>query len=197
MARLYTTSLNNIFGNAESCFSRRPQDQTILMASYATACILLIVTVGPASPEFYGQRGSSYPKSMTTKLTAGEILEGTVASVECCYGAELYDTITLAIDLPICQSYLQQGGYGYFGRHHCLRPCRWKRCRYLICQYFLLNVLDGASIGHAALMARQQFVECTAQMDALDLKTLAQFYLLGDPVSTRLQNLLRPKSLQM
>jgi hypothetical protein len=31
------------------------------------------------------------------------------------------------------------------------------------------------------LMARQQFVHRTAQMDAIDLKTLAQFYLLGDP----------------
>jgi hypothetical protein len=42
-------------------------------------------------------------------------------------------------------------------------------------------VLGGASLGLAALMARQQFVDRTSQMDAVDLKTLAQFYLLGDP----------------
>jgi len=30
-------------------------------------------------------------------------------------------------------------------------------------------------------MARQQYVEGVGQMDAVDLKTLAQFYLLGDP----------------
>ena len=111
---------------------------------------------GTASPEFYGQRGSSYPKSMTTKLTAGEILEGTVAAVECCYGVELYDAITLAIDLPICQSYLQQGGYGYFGRQ--LSPMVLQKEMVLLIHLsvFFLNVSDGASIGHAALMARQQ-----------------------------------------
>lgn len=42
-------------------------------------------------------------------------------------------------------------------------------------------MLGGASLGLAALMARQQFVDRTSQMDAVDLKTLAQFYLLGDP----------------
>ena len=51
----------------------------------------------------------------------------------------------------------------------------------LICQYFLQSVLKGASIGHATLMARQQYVANVAEMDATDLKTLAQFYLLGDP----------------
>jgi hypothetical protein len=42
-------------------------------------------------------------------------------------------------------------------------------------------VLDGASIGRAALVAQQQFVQRSAQMDPIDLKTLAQFCLLGDP----------------
>lgn len=41
--------------------------------------------------------------------------------------------------------------------------------------------IEGASLGRAALAARQQFVQGTAQMDPIDLKTLAQFCLLGDP----------------
>src|SRR4030095_5850740 len=35
--------------------------------------------------------------------------------------------------------------------------------------------------GRAALVARQQFVQRSAQMDPTDLKTLAQFCLYGDP----------------
>ena len=51
----------------------------------------------------------------------------------------------------------------------------------LITQYFLLAMLDGASLGRAALIARQRFVQQTAELDPADLKTLAQFNLLGDP----------------
>jgi hypothetical protein len=137
---------------------------------------------GPASPEFQGQQGKSYPTSLTSQTTAGEIVDGAVASVECCYGGELYDSITLGIDQPICQSYLRQGAYGYLGSTTiAYGPEDDNGAADLICQYFLLNILDGASIGRAALLARQQFVERTAQMDPIDLKTLAQFNLLGDP----------------
>ena len=42
-------------------------------------------------------------------------------------------------------------------------------------------MLGGASIGRAALLARQRFVQQTAELDPVDLKTLGQFNLLGDP----------------
>jgi hypothetical protein len=42
-------------------------------------------------------------------------------------------------------------------------------------------VLGGASLGRAALLARQRFVQQTAELDPVDLKTLGQFNLLGDP----------------
>jgi hypothetical protein len=175
-------SLNNIFGNADTLLlaplsgPAYPEGQLRVRAHFINC------HGGPASPEFQGQQGRSYPTSLTTKTTVGEIVEGTVAAVECCYGAELYDATTLAIDLPICQSYLQQGTYGYLGSTTiAYGPADDNGAADLICQYFLLNVLDGASIGRAALLARQQFVERTAQMDPFDLKTLAQFCLLGDP----------------
>jgi hypothetical protein len=44
-----------------------------------------------------------------------------------------------------------------------------------------LAILEGASLGRAALLARQQFVQQTAELDPADLKTLGQFSLLGDP----------------
>jgi hypothetical protein len=175
-------SVNNIFGNGNQLLLSPPAGPNYPNGRLRNRMHFINCHGNTASPEFYGQRNNSYPISLTTKSTSGEIVDGTVAAVECCYGAELYDTITLAIDLPICQSYLQQGGYGYFGSTTiAYGPSDGNGAADLICQYFLQNVMNGASVGHATLMARQQFVENTAQMDAMDLKTLAQFYLLGDP----------------
>jgi hypothetical protein len=42
-------------------------------------------------------------------------------------------------------------------------------------------VLDGASLGSALLTARQRYAEDANELDPVDLKTLAQFTLLGDP----------------
>jgi len=175
-------SLNNIFGNANTLLLAPPSGPDYPGGQLRVRMHFINCHGGPASPEFQGQQGSSYPTSLTTQATVGEIVEGTVAAVECCYGAELYDSITLAIDQPICQSYLRQGAYGFLGSTTiAYGPAVGNGEADLICQYFLLNVLDGASIGRAALLARQQFVDRAAQMDAVNLKTLAQFCLLGDP----------------
>jgi hypothetical protein len=175
-------SLNNIFGNATSLLLAPPSGPKYPGGQLRNRVHFINCHGGPASPEFQGQQGNSYPTSLTTQATAGEIVDGAIAAVECCYGGELYDSITLGIDQPICQSYLRQGAYGYLGSTTiAYGPADENGAADLICQYFLLNVLDGASIGRAALLARQQFVERTAQMDPIDLKTLAQFCLLGDP----------------
>jgi hypothetical protein len=175
-------SINNLFGNADKLLLAPPSGSKYPNGELHNRMHFINCHGAPVTPEFYGQRGNRYPKSLTTQSTIGEILEGTVAAVECCYGAELYDALRLVVDPPICQSYLQQRGYGYLGSSTiAYGPAEGNGAADYICQYFLQNVLDGASIGHAALMARQQFVGRTAQMDAVDLKTLAQFYLLGDP----------------
>lgn len=175
-------SLNNIFGQATDLLLSPSAGPQYSNGELRNRMHFINCHGGQASPEFQGQRGDSYPTSLTTKTTEGEIQDGTVAAVECCYGAELYDATTLGIDLPICQSYLRQGAYGYFGSTTiAYGPADSNGAADLICQYFLLNVLEGASLGRAALAARQQFVQGTAQMDPIDLKTLAQFCLLGDP----------------
>jgi hypothetical protein len=175
-------SIGNVFGNANKLLLAPPSGPDYPGGELGNRMHFINCHGGSASPEFYGQHENSYPISLTTKSTIGEIVEGTVAAVECCYGAELYDSITLGMDQPICQSYLQQGAYGYFGSTTiAYGPETGNGAADLICQYYLQNVLDGASLGHAALMARQQFVGRNAQMDVVDLKTLAQFYLLGDP----------------
>jgi hypothetical protein len=137
---------------------------------------------GESAPEFYGQKGARYPLSLSTKTVARGIRKGTVASVECCYGAQLYDSISLEQDVPICQSYLRQGAYAWLGATTiAYGPAEDNGAADLICQYFLASLLEGASVGRAALEARQRFVEVCAQMDPMDLKTLAQFCVYGDP----------------
>lgn len=175
-------SLDNIFGHNAALRLAPPSGPAYPAGELAARMHFINCHGGEASPEFYGQQGQNYPVTLTTKTTAAAIQDGTVTSVECCYGAELYDSVTLGIDVPICQSYLQQGAYGYFGSTTiAYGPAEGNGAADLICQYFLLNVLNGASTGRAALMARQQFVQGSAQMDPVDLKTLAQFCLYGDP----------------
>jgi hypothetical protein len=135
-----------------------------------------------SDPNFYGEKGNSQPISLTSGSIAKKIKAGTVASVECCYGAELYDSITLSLPWPICQRYLAQGAYGYFGSSTiAYGPAVGNGAADLITQYFLLAIFEGASLGRAALLARQRFVQQTAELDPIDLKTLGQFNLLGDP----------------
>ena len=84
--------------------------------------------------------------------------------------------------MPICQSYLAQSAYGYFGSTTiAYGPAEGNGAADLITQYFLLEVQAGHSLGLAALKAQQRYVEQVDELDPIDLKTLAQFYLLGDP----------------
>jgi len=186
-------SLNNIFGNNTKLRISPTTGPRHPAAQLGTLMHFINCHGGQASPEFQGQKAKSFPLSLTTNALAGKIKEGTVAAVECCYGAELYEALTLGIDLPICQSYLEQGAYGYLGSTTiAYGPADSNGSADLICQNFLLNVLGGASLGRAALMARQQYVADVGQMDPIDLKTLAQFYLLGDP---SIHPVLKPESI--
>jgi hypothetical protein len=84
--------------------------------------------------------------------------------------------------MGICSTYLENKAYGFFGSTTiAYGPPDGNGAADLICQFFVLQVLGGASLGRAALEARQQFIAAEPQLDPPDLKTLAQFILLGDP----------------
>ena len=135
-----------------------------------------------ADPQFYGQKGSAYPVSHQAARLAGKITEGTVAAVECCYGAELYDPLLAGGQAGICSTYLAEKACGYFGSSTiAYGPAVGNGSADLICQYFLRRAIAGSSLGRAALEARLEFAGGAAELDPVDLKTLAQFSLLGDP----------------
>jgi hypothetical protein len=136
----------------------------------------------PSDPNFYGQRGESYPVAHSAKRLRKKIMDGTVVAVECCYGAELYDPADTQMQPGICSTYLGDGAYGYFGSSTiAYGPSEGNGQADLICRFFLDEVLNGASLGEAALQARHRFAGAYTHLDPMDLKTTVQFFLLGDP----------------
>jgi len=136
-------------------------------------------------PEFYGQRGTNYPVSMTSAQVARQGIAGTVVAAECCYGAQLYDPSLTRIADPICIAYLAAGAFGFLGSTNiAYGPETWNGQADLLTQFFFENVVAGASLGRSLLQARQRFVSTQSMTDPTNLKTLAQFVLLGDPSTT-------------
>jgi Peptidase family C25 len=138
---------------------------------------------GPRDWRFYGERYGAQPTAHdSTHLDARRaIAEGSVVAAECCFGAELYDP-TDEEPRGICSAYLDLGAYAFMGSSTiAYGPASGNGYADLICQYFVERVLRGASAGRALLEARQRYLQAAAELDEVDLKTLAQFLLLGDP----------------
>lgn len=175
-------SLFNTFGNSATLCLSPPNGHSHPAARLAPLAHFINCHGASADSFFYGEdKAKKQPKCFSSQAITGKIREGTLAAVECCYGAQLYDSVTLSLPLPICQNYLSQGAYGYFGSSTiAYGPAAGNGQADLVTQYFLLTVMEGASIGRAALVARQRFVQQATELDPIDLKTLAQFNLLGD-----------------
>jgi hypothetical protein len=142
----------------------------------------------PSTAQYYGQPASGaavYPVALDAAYVAGKIQQGTVMAAEACYGAELYDPSVTGIHQSIANQYLEDAAYAFFGSTTvAYGPSSTNDWADLICQYFFQSLLMGASIGRSALQARQQYLLHKSILTATDLKTLAQFILLGDPSVT-------------
>ncbi|TAD85063.1 MAG: hypothetical protein EAY75_11970 [Bacteroidetes bacterium] len=153
-------------------------------------------------PCYYGQRRNNYPEALRSKNLVGMVSPGTVVAAECCYGAQLYDHMQLEpAEKSIVHTYLEQGAVAFVGSTTiAYGPADSNALADLITQYFIKNILKGASAGRAFLEARQQFLtDSGPQLDPYELKTLAQFYLLGDPavVPAQSEDSRTPKSMMM
>jgi hypothetical protein len=136
----------------------------------------------PHSPDFYGQRDDAYPTALMTEGVRKTVKRNTIIAAECCYGASLYRLDDERSKRPpIANSYFERGAIAFFGSTNTAYgdATRLSAADYLT-QYFLLNVLAGASLGRAVLQARQLFVN-DKDFDNYCKKTIAQFILLGDP----------------
>jgi hypothetical protein len=135
-----------------------------------------------SDPQFYGQHGSNYPVAHQSKLVAGNVRAGTVAAAECCYGAQLWAPQGLDGQEPMPIAYLRSGAFAFLGSSTiAYGPADTNGDADLLCQYFIDSLLGGASLGRAALEARQRFVRGVTVLTPVNTKTLAQFSLMGDP----------------
>jgi len=139
---------------------------------------------------FYGEGGGRFPEVVTSAAIAGRITEGTVVGAMCCYGATVFDpdaptALTPGVP-PVPAVYLKQGAHGFLGS----TTLAWvgdidMLCADWVVTSFLQRATTGASLGRAALEAKQDLLRWLQQQgaapDGADEKTLLQFMLLGDP----------------
>ncbi|WP_343630108.1 hypothetical protein [Roseateles sp.] len=179
-------SLTNTFGSAEQLRLSPPSGPKWKKADLAPRMHFINCHGADHDPTYYGQRGRSYPEAMTSTTVKGLVTPGTVVAAECCYGAQVFaptpDAKGNPGPWPISLRYLGDGAIAFVGSTTvAYGPSAGNGSADLVCQYFLQRVLAGASTGRALLEARQKFAGERTHLDPVDLKTLAQFYLLGDP----------------
>lgn len=188
-------SIDNIFGNTSSLLNSPPAKGGYPKSQLRSLSHFYNCHGGLLDPNYYGQKGSSFPVALTPKDLKRKVTYGTVVAAECCYGAQLMDPI--ADGDSIASSYLKNNALSFLGSSTiAYGPSTGQGLADLICQYFIINVHEGASTGRALLEARQKFLNVSGpHLDPYELKTLAQFYILGDP-SLSLIEFAEPKASQ-
>lgn len=141
---------------------------------------------GIEMPYFFGGKNATYDAFYSENLK-DHINPWTVAVAECCYGAMLYnpgEATDRDHDIwPIPNRYLYEGAIAYVGSTTtAYGPVSGQDDADLLTQFFIRSMRRGASCGRAFLEARHRFIEAVSpRIDPVQLKTLAQFILLGDP----------------
>ena len=178
--RSTTRSLRALFG--ASAATRTSPDEGPLWKKLELAPLSHFINChgGTIDPQFYGQKGDDYPVAHQAVQLPGKVATGTVVAAECCYGAELYDPD--GIPEGICVTYLREGAIGFVGSTNtAYGPSTTNGEADLICRFFLDSAIEGSTLGRALLEARLRFVQEESPLSPAELKTLAQFVLLGDP----------------
>ncbi|MGI8759494.1 MAG: hypothetical protein ACR2K0_09340 [Acidimicrobiales bacterium] len=145
---------------------------------------------GDTDPRWYGERRGvdTLTVALEPAAIAGKLSPGTVVAAECCYGAQHYRPDLAGGQMSLAATYLHEGAAGFLGASSLsYGPVDDMGSADLITRYFLSVVLDGASLGRALLQARQRFALEHGELDPIDLKTLVEFDLLGDPSITPVQ----------
>lgn len=177
-------SLSSMFGNNTGL-----KDCPPAVAPYAASDLKKLTHFynchgSPVDSKFYGQKGNNFPTAQFAPNLNGKISKGTIVAAECCYGAEVFDPASEDTNnLSIANTYLKNKAVAFLGSSTvAYGPSSGNALADLITQYFIKNVMNGSSTGSALLEARQKFLSVNGPtLDPYELKTLAQFYLLGDP----------------
>ena len=183
-ARSTELSLKNMFGNNSDQLNSPPAKGKYSRKTLKPLTHFYNCHGAFDDPNFYGQQGNKYPTALSSKDLLRKITPYTVAAAECCYGAQMADPVSTGNNvLSISNQYLVQKAIAFMGSSTiAYGPSDSQGLADLITQYFVKKVLEGASTGRAMLEAQQEFlIKSGPDLDPYELKTLAQFFLLGDP----------------
>jgi len=177
-------SLSNMFGNNSNLKISPTQNSPHSTTDLKPLVHFYNCHGSPTDSKFYGQKGNNYPTAQHSLVLNGRVSTGTVVTAECCFGAELFDPTnegTKNISIP--NMYFKNKAVAFVGSSNiAYGPSSGNGLADLITQYFIRNIINGASTGRALLDARQKFLSVNGpHLDPYELKTLAQFCLLGDP----------------
>jgi len=178
-----TESATNLFGPGSTVLTSPPLGPKWSKSQLAPRLHFINCHGDTVSPKFFGEgpKGKFVDAHDAAHLHS-RVTKGSVIAAECCYGAELYDPSAAVGQAGIANTYLGEGAHAFFGSTNiAYGPSEGQGQADLICQYFIESVQKGASLGRAALEARQRFVAQFSHVDPSDLKTAVQFVLLGDP----------------
>jgi hypothetical protein len=176
-------SLKNVFGGHGALLVSPADGHTTIDLSLSRPVHLINCHGAVNDWRYYGEKAGNFPVAMETPGFAPvHIHAGSVIAAECCYGANLYDYTLSGAHPPLCLTYLWKGACAVMGSTNIsYGPAASNGQADFMAQYFLKEILAGASTGRAMLQARQTFVRNQIMSNHLNLKTLAQFQLLGDP----------------
>jgi hypothetical protein len=174
-------SIRRLFGSADRTQLSPGADETWTRAELSGRVHFINCHGAKRTPEFFGEDEHDQPVALRSRDLPGNVPAATIVAAECCYGAQLYKPRN-AGQRGICSVYLAQGAVGFFGST-CIAWGEASRNNFAdyMCIAFVKALQAGASLGSAALQARQYYVGLDGYMEMVDLKTLAQFVLLGDP----------------
>lgn len=175
-------SVRNIFGLPPRLKISPTDGPNWVAGTYAKRVHFVNCHGSAIDPKWYGEFNRAFPIAFQSHLIAGQIRSGTVVAAECCYGAQLYPN-AMTNSKGICNQYLEEGSAGFFGSTNiAYGPPNGQGLADIITQLFIIAIRQGASVGRAALEARQGFIQqCNTVLNRFQLKTLGQFILLGDP----------------
>ena len=136
-------------------------------------------------PRWFGEKfagQAALPTAVEAARLRGVVRPGMTVASECCYGTMHWDPARAGGQPGVAATLLDLGAAAVFGSSTiAYGPAVGNANADVIARMFLEAIASGASTGRATLEARQRFVASLLTLDPTDLKTLAQFDLLGDP----------------
>jgi hypothetical protein len=178
-------SVGKLAGVTGTVVTVPPHDSVWTAADLGPALHLVNCHGGEFDPRWYGEATPgqfNLPVSMNAASLPGLITRGSVVAAECCYGVAHWPPAAAGGQAGVAATFLNEGASGVWGSSNtAYGPAAANEYADVICVLFLNELLAGASLGRAALTARQRFVQGQSFLDPTDLKTLGQYDLLGDP----------------